>query len=326
MILTEFLPPQPHVLWQLSRQLGVTHAIVKCAPELTGMNPPWDRDVLASISRAFAEAGLTIHGLEGDQFDMSRIKLGLPGRDEDIEKYCRMLRNMGELGIGLLCYNFMAQIGWARSRSDEPGRGGALATRFRLSDMPTITTAGRISAEQLWENYAYFLRAVMPAAERAGVTMGLHPDDPPLPELGGVARIFGSVEAFERAYTIAPSPRNGVTFCQANFKLMPSVNDLASAARRLAPRIAFVHIRDVRGTAEDFVETFHDEGPTDMPAMFRLYHQLGFKGPLRCDHVPTMAGENTNDPNFIPGYGTLGRLFALGYFKGILQTLDIPYQ
>src|SRR5688500_11619218 len=107
MILTEFLPPRPQVLWQLSRQMGVTHAIVKCAPELTGTKPPWDMDALDKVRASLASEGLQLYGLEGDQFDMSRIKLGLPGRDEDLERYCRMLHNMGELGIPLLCYNFM---------------------------------------------------------------------------------------------------------------------------------------------------------------------------------------------------------------------------
>jgi alpha-L-arabinofuranosidase len=86
--------------------------------------------------------------------------------------------------------------------------------------------------------------------------------------------------------------------------------------------IVFVHFRDVRGTAERFEETFHDDGPTDMPAMLKLYHEVGFTGPIRVDHVPTLAGED----NAQPGYGKLGRLFALGYLKGILQTWKIPYE
>jgi mannonate dehydratase len=322
MILTEFLPPRPHPLWALARQLGVTHAIVKANPTLTGRNPPWDIDVLRDLQRALAAEGLTLVGLEGDQFDMSRIKLGRDGRDEDIARYGRMLRNMGELGVGLLCYNFMAQIGWCRSGA-EPTRGGALATRFRLADMPRSTPLGEVPAEAIWENYTYFLRCVLPDAERAGVTMALHPDDPPLPSLCGVGRIFHTPEAFDRALDLMPSPSNAITFCQANFQLMGV--DLEACIRRFGSRgkIAFVHVRDVRGTADDFVETFHDDGPTDMVAMFRLYHEVGFDGPLRCDHVPTMAGEGGDDAP-VPGYGTLGRLFAVGYFKGIMDALGIP--
>ena len=322
MIFTEFLPAKPHRLWKLARQMGVTHAIVKAAPELTGLNPPWDKSVLASIQAQFVAEGLTVQGLEGDQFDMSRIKLGLPGRDEDIEKYQTMLANMGELGIHLLCYNFMAGIGWFRS-GGQLGRGGALATGFRLSEVPAgLTEAGEVSREQIWKNYEYFVKAVLPVASQNGVRMCLHPDDPPLPVLRGMGRIFDTVDAFDRAYALYPHPANGVTFCQANFKLMGA--DVAATARHFGQRIGFIHVRDVQGTAEDFVELFHDEMELDQPALFRLYAELGLNVPVRCDHVPTMAGEE-KDADFVPGYGTLGRLFAVGYFKGILQTLKVNY-
>jgi len=321
MILADFLPACPNLQWQLTLQMGVRHAICKCAPELTGLKAPWDRDSLSTIRSRFASAGLTLHGLEGDQFDMSRIKLGLDGRDEDLDHYCEMLRNMGEMGIPLLCYNFMAGIGWHRTHGDAPTRGGALTSRFDIADVPSaLTEAGEITEQQMWDNYAYFIRRVMPVAEKAGVQMGMHPDDPPLPSLRGIARILSRAENFERAMALAPSPNNGVTFCQANFKLMGC--DVAHWARRFAAqgKVFFVHFRDVEGTAERFEETFHDDGPSDMPAMLKLYHDLGFGGPLRVDHVPTMAGE----ANEYPGYGSFGRLFAIGYTKGIMQALKIP--
>ena len=323
MKLADFLPARPNVQWQLARQMGVRYAICKCAPELTGLKPPWDMDSLRTIQARFAEAGITLYGLEGDEFDMSRIKLGLDGRDEDIELYCRMLRNMGELGIPLLCYNFMAGIGWHRTHGDAPTRGGALTSRFDVADVPaSLTDAGEVSEERIWENYAYFIRRVMPVAEKTGVRMGMHPDDPPLPKLRGIARILYKPENFERAMALAASANNGVTFCQANFKLMGC--DVAAWARRFAAqgKIFFVHFRDVRGRAERFEETFHDDGTTDMPAMLKLYHELGFTGPVRVDHVPTMAGERNDQP----GYESLGRLFAIGYTKGVMQALKIPIE
>jgi len=322
MILAEFLPARSHRLWALSRQIGVTHAIVKCVPELTGRAAPDDRDALASIVRDFSDAGLTVTGLEGDQFDMSRIKLGLAGRDEDIERYQQMVRNMAELGIGLLCYNFMVGVGWFRSGATSI-RGGAVGTHFRATDAPALTPLGVVPAEKVWDNYTYFLRAVMPVAEKCGVRMGLHPDDPPLPELSGIGRIFGSVRAFDRAHDIHPSSSNAVTYCQANFKLMKV--DLHDTARHFGNRIAFIHVRDVRGEAADFCEIFHDENDVDQASLFRLYDQLKLDVPVRCDHVPTMAGEE-HDTDFVPGYGTLGRLFAVGYFKGLLQAQNISYR
>ena len=316
MKIIEFVPPRPNRLWTLCRQMGVTDVVVKAAPELTGRPEPWNRDALAGVVGDLAKAGLRVVALEGDPFDMSRVKLGLAGRDETLEHYRLLLGNMAELGIGLLCYNFMAGTGWHRTGERE-GRGGAKATYFRLADTPKVMPGAPLEAGKLWEHYTYFINAVMPEARRLGVRMGLHPDDPPLPSLGGVARIFGTVEAYDRAYALMPCRENGVTFCQANFKLMGV--DLEAAARHFAQRIAFVHVRDVRGTAEEFTELFHDEGETDQLSLFRTYRNLGLDVPFRCDHVPAMDGEG-DEPGFVPGYGTLGRLFANGYLKALVDA------
>ena len=280
-------------------------------------------DTLRTIQQRFTEGGFTLLGLEGDEFDMRRIKLGLECRDEDLAHYVKMLENMGELGLTLLCYNFMATIGWCRTDVKVPARGGAISNRFQLTalDPTPVPESERVSEEQLWSNYEYFLRAVLPAAESAGVKMGLHPDDPPVSPLRGVGRIFTRPAAFVRAMALSDSPSHGITFCQANFRAMTDC-DVEATARRLASRIVFVHFRDIEGTAEDFTETFHDNGPTDMPAMLRLYHELGFSGPIRVDHVPSLAGEE----DLPHGYAALGRLFAIGYMKGILDTAHIPYR
>jgi mannonate dehydratase len=322
MILADFLPATPDRSWQFARQVGVTHAICKGAPELTGLPAPDNLDALRTIRDRFAGAGLILAGLEGDEFDMQRIKLGLPGRDEDIARYQRMLRNMGELGIGLLCYNFMATIGWCRTDTRVVTRGGAITNRFdaaRLDPVP-VPEGQRVTEEKLRAHYEYFITRVLPVAEEAGVKMGLHPDDPPLSPLRGVGRIFTSAEAFAWAMSLSDSPSHGITYCQANFLAMGE--DIAATARRFAQKIVFVHFRDIEGTREKFTETFHDNGPTDMPAMVRLYgEELGLRVPVRVDHVPSLAGEE----DLPHGYATLGRLFAIGYLKGILDTQRISY-
>lgn len=328
MFLIEFLPPRPDPLWRLAVQMGIRHCVVKTDPRWTRLPPPSEIATLRTIQRELADAGITLIGLEGDPIDMTRIKLALPGRDADIAAYQQMLRNMGELGLRLLCYNFMAGIGWHRSDAGVAGRGGALVSRLDLAEMPTtLTEHGEISAERIWENYRYFLRAILPVADAAGVRLGAHPDDPPVPSLRGLGRVFHSPEQFERVLQLSPSPRHGLTFCQANWKLMGGA-DGEETQRRLAAnidrftrtgRVHFVHLRDVVGDARCFTETFHDEGPTDLAATLRLYHAAGFRGPVRCDHVPTMAGE----PNDNPGYGTLGRLFADGYLLGLMDALDV---
>lgn len=322
MILADFLPPIPDRSWTLALQLGVTHAICKCAPELTGLPAPDQSETLGIIRDRFIAEGFTLYGLEGDQFDMQRIKLGLPGRDEDIVRYQQMLRNMGDLGIRLLCYNFMATVGWCRTDVHVAARGGAITNRFQLSalDPEPVAPEVRVTEEKLWENYEYFITRVLPVAEAAGVKMGLHPDAPPLSPLRGVGRILTSADAFARAMSLSASPSHGITYCQANFLAMGE--DIAATARRFADRIVFVHFRDIAGTREDFTETFHDNGPTDMPAMLRLYNEVGFRGPVRVDHVPSLAGEE----DLPHGYAQLGRLFAIGYMKGILDAHWIPYE
>jgi len=299
-------------------------------------------------------------------------------REEALEHYRELLESMARMGIKLLCYNFMVGKGWSRTGVRE-GRGGAKATFFSLftplrdsapsvgekstcstrstrlnnPDTPlrdsepsvgessTCSTRLKLNAEQVWENYEYFIKAVMPTAEKCGVRMGLHPDDPCLPSLGGYARIFGSVEAYDRAYALYPSPSNAVTFCQANFKLMlgngergmgngnsqletrdSNLQTLEGVARHFGKRIAFIHVRDVEGTKEDFTELFHDQGDTDQFALMRTYRELGLDVPVRGDHVPEMAYDRMLTPEGTPGYFTLGRLFANGYLKALLQSTD----
>lgn len=317
--LAEYLPAQPNRLWQLCQQLGVRHAI--CGLRLA--DPATDHAQLAAAVRAFAEGGFTLAGLEGDPLDMRRLKFGLPGREEDLARYQALLRSMGELGVPLICLNFMAGIGWHRNRSDVPTRGGALVTRFDLADVPAeLTEAGEVSPARIWDNFEWFITRVTPVAEAAGVMLALHPDDPPLERLRGLGRVLWSPDAYRRALTAAPSPALGVTFCQANFKLMGQPLEPLVREWGAAGKLGFVHFRDVTGDVTAFEETFHDAGPTDMAAMLKLYHEVGFDGPLRVDHVPTMAGED----NSAPGYETAGRLFAIGYVKGLLDGQGIPYR
>jgi mannonate dehydratase len=305
-----FLPPVSDHRWKLAAQVGIHNAVCR-------INPVYDLFDLKSMSAAqqgFRDAGFEIAVLEGDQFDMSRIKLGLPGRDEDLEKYQMMLRNMGRLGIPVLCYNFMAGIGWFRSRTDIPYRGGAITSRWSRDDVPEEPL--KFSHEKLWDNYAYFLKAVLPAAEEAGVVMCLHPDDPPVPELKGYPRIFTSASAFRRMLDLANSPNAGITFCAATFRAMGE-DDMA-LIREWKDKIHFVHLRDNQPVPGGFMETFHDNGPTNLAERIKLLSELKMDVLLRPDHAPTMFGENNDEP----GYAALGRIFAIGYFKGILDSME----
>jgi mannonate dehydratase len=331
MRLSMMLPPTPDRRWALARQMGVCHAIAKLAPELTGRPPPHDAQSLKESVRIYAEGGFRIVGLEGDQFDMGRIKRGLPGRDEDIALYRRMLAAMGEAGIPLLCLNFMVGIGWHRTATAVPTRGGALVTAFDAAEAEKLgpTDIGVIEPERIWDNFRYFIRAVAPAAEEAGVRLGLHPDDPPVPSLRGIGRVLTSADAMAEAIAMADSPAVGLTFCQGSFRTMGE--DVPTLIRRFgrAGQIAFVHVRDVRGDASRFAETFPDDGDTDMAATFEAYREIGFDGPIRPDHAPAMDGDPKHDGpvhGINVGYEANGMIFTVGYMKGLMQANRIPVE
>jgi mannonate dehydratase len=316
------LQPSNEQRWMLARQIGVNHAIVSVNRVLTRIRREKYLDTLTKIKADYEASGLTIAGVESHPVAAEKIKLGLPGRDEEIANYCGVIEAMGKVGIPMCCYNFMAGIGWYRTKVDIPERGGALSSEFdrSIAEQRGLTRWGKISEEKIWDNITYFLERIIPVAEKAGVKMALHPDDPPLSPLRGIGRILTSGEAFRRVLRIVPSPVNGITFCQANFKLMGE--DIKSLVREFGGqgKIFFVHLRDVEGTREHFRETFHDNGPTDMAEMLKLYHDVGFRGPIRPDHAPTLAGED----NRSPGYAMQGKVFAIGYIKGIAQALNIP--
>jgi mannonate dehydratase len=249
-----------------------------------------------------------------------RMVHGLPGRDEEVDLFKRLLRDMADAGLSIACYNWMPKEDWQRTSTTVRERGGALVTEFALADAARNVTgfdgapALRTDAATLWDNLARFLDEVLPVAESCGVTLAIHPDDPPLPDVAGQPQILHTNAALRRVVELAPSPANGICYCVGS--LHPAGEDVVAGIRALAPHIAFVHARNVRGTTRHFVETWHDNGEIDMPAVFRALKDSGYAGSVRPDHAPSMAGET----NETPGYEMLGRLFAAGYLRGLMQA------
>lgn len=316
MRLASVLTPLSDYNLRLAAQLGVTDIVTR----YPGPDPA---DLLAVCERV-RSFGMRVTSIEG-YLPIENIILGNEHREAEIEEMKRLMRSMAAAGVPICCYNFMAGTDWVRTRLDARERGGALTTGFDLAEVEravSLTDEAEqvavepIDAETLWENLEYFLRSVLPLAEACGVALAMHPDDPPLPEFLGRARIMNSVESFERLVTLVPNSSNAICFCQGTFATMGV--DIPAAIRRLGPHIKYVHFRDVRGTAERFVETFHDNGPTDMAAAMRAYREVGFSGPIRPDHVPQLVGEEDGPP----GYTMLGRLFAYGYLRGLMHATE----
>jgi mannonate dehydratase len=318
--IAEFLPPAPTPLWKLAKQAGVDFAVggLPFDDPLNGADAPWDRGPLARIKDRYESAGFKLAVIESRP-PLNKAKRGMPGRDAEIDTVCTLLENMGKLGIPVWCYEWMADFNWLRTNTNTPSRGGSVVTSFDsalLASAPP-TENGPISEDELWENLGYFLRRVLPVAEKANVKLAMHPDDPPLSPIRGVGRIMRSIDNFQRLLDLAPSPMNGITLCQGNFTLM--TKDLPGAIRGFGRqgKIFFVHFRDVRGTPEKFEETWHDAGQTDMLACLKAYRQINFEGVLRPDHVPTVEGDSNDNA----GYSSFGRLYAIGYIRGLRQAV-----
>ncbi len=305
----------------LAAQCGVEEVVTRC--------PGKSLDDLLAVKKRIESFGLKLPVIEG-YLPIEKIKVGRDEYGSELEELKTLIRHMGEAEVPILCYNFMPGTDWVRTQLAIPERAGAKVTGFDLAEveqalrlthdasgpMPTSSDVG-ITEGELWENLEKLLIEIVPIAEKAGVLLAMHPDDPPLPNLLGNARIMNSVENFQRLVNLVPSSHNGICFCQGTFAAMGA--DIPTAIRHLGPRIHYVHFRDVRGTRDAFVETFHDNGPTDMAAAIRAYREVGFTGPIRPDHVPQLIGEDDGEP----GYTMLGRLFAYGYIRGLLHMSEL---
>lgn len=241
------------------------------------------------------------------------LVLGLPGRDRKIELYQQYLRDLGRAGIQYTTYAHMANIKMAPyyQTGRETLRG---ATQTRVFDE---TAAAKLplshdraySDEEVWKTLTHFLRAAMPVAEKAKVRIGLHPDDPPMPSLGGVARVIRDASGYQRAIDIADSDHFGLCFCVGTWAEggQRMDKDVYEMIRHFGPkgRIFKVHFRNVDQPLPRFREVFVDEGYIDMYRVMQLLRETGFRGVLIPDHVP---GEGVRGP---------GTAYTVGYMRAL---------
>jgi mannonate dehydratase len=294
------------------KAIGIDCLLVAVPPEMAD-----GRDKTDDFKRlkAFVEAhGLELYVLHSGGLPRDKIVYGLPGRDEQIENWCAVLRAIGAAGIPATATTFFA-ISHFRTPSTI-GRGGATYSTFDYEEFlknPPSYPGKEITEEQLWENIAYFLRRVIPVAEEAGVRIALHPDDPPVPEpLGGAARIVVSVKNYQRIFDLMPGDANGMLFCQGCVAEMGE--NVCETIRYMGERnkIVFVHFRNIRGSSYKFQEVFIDEGDVDTIRAMETYRDVGFKGPFMMDHTPGIPH---------PSGAWAGRAYANGYIRALIQTV-----
>ncbi|MEM9015393.1 MAG: mannonate dehydratase [Verrucomicrobiota bacterium] len=302
---------------QLAAQVG--------ASEIVATYPGLELGSLLETKRRVESFGLRLGVIERFVPTMEFIH-GTEKRDSQIEDFKTLIRNLGEAEVPILCYSWMPDDDWQRTSLTVADRGGALVSEFDFRNPETFTSVTGFasivetstSASQLWDNLEMFLNEVIPIAEDAGVKLAMHPDDPPIASLRGQDRILSTPEAFERMVRMVDSASNGICFCQGSFASHRDGYDIPDLIRRLAPHIVFGHFRDVVGAVPHFQETFQDSGKTDMVASLQAYLKSGIDCPIRPDHVPTLAGET----NEFPGYHMKGRLWAVGYMRGIIDSIS----
>lgn len=306
---------------KICREMGIKSCITS-AP-LNNIGTDQYEAAMRQQKEQWAEAGFDIPVYETmTPVSADHIRRGTPGRDDELRNYIAAIEAMGKAGIPVLCYN----LGEGGRRTDwVPMRGGAISSQFDYAESNKQPGNPKPQTEEeLWDNLTWLLERIVPVAEKAGVRMGYHPNDPPISPYMGSAQIMVSADAYRRLLKIAPSHSNCITFCQGNFRAMGE--DIYAIAQEFTEqdKVVFIHYRDVEGTADTcFTETFHDNGPTDMVRMLEIYSKGGFNGAIRPDHAPAMGDE---DPKETQGYGVLGKIFAFGYMIGMMQSRNLAYE
>jgi mannonate dehydratase len=298
-------------------------------------DPIWGYEGLRALKAMVNAEGMELEALENfapqHWYD---VLLDGPRRQQQIEHLKRILRDVGRVGIPIMGYNFSIAGVWGRVEGPF-ARGGAVSVGFENPPQPPIPhgmvwnmvydpdrydaenpkgTVGRISSGELWRRYTAFVEEMLPVAEEAGVKLALHPDDPPLPELRGTARLVYTPDGYQRMLDLSPSPANTMEFCIGTLSEIPDA-DIYEMVDRYSRtgRIAYIHFRNVRGKVPYYYETFVDEGDTDMIRVLRILYKNGYDGVLIPDHTPLMECA-------APWHA--GIAYALGYMKAAIKLIE----
>ncbi len=333
-------PDDPVTLDKI-RQIPGMSGVVSAVYEVPA-GEVWPEESIERIRAQAAQNGLEFEVVESVPVHED-IKLGAPGRDRLIANYAENIRRLGKAGVRVICYNFMPVFDWLRSELSHPLPDGSNALAYDNQTVQAmdplkselslpgwdesytheglralLTQYKSIDEERLWDNFAYFLKAIIPVCEQAGVKMAIHPDDPPW-GIFGLPRIITGDESYARMAEICPSIYNGITLCTGSLGADPN-NDLAALAQKYAERIHFVHARNVKITGERcFEEAPHLSrmGSLNLYEILKALHDAGFDGYIRPDHGRMIWGETGR-----PGYGLYDRALGAAYINGLWEAIS----
>lgn len=282
---------------------------------------------LARTRDRFDRHGLRIFSVINYARQTPALLTGGPEREGQLAAFARGIGDLGRLGIPVCDTSWIGLLPGSQVFDTSHADLDGISTRiFDTAEYTKLDRQGarRWSGEEVREALKYFLDRIMPAAEASGVRVALHPDDPPIAEQGGVARILHTFEHFQQLFALCPSPNLGVNFCvgtwsEAGEATGKPVNDMI---RWLAAhgRLTDVHFRNIRGVLPRFQETFIDNGDQDLQAVMDTLVDVGFDGLLVPDHVPAFAVDQTTPP---PGgvYQTPFPRAGVAYSAGCMRTM-----
>lgn len=296
------------------KQIGLKWARVEFGTEDTPL------DKLRLTQQRFEKFGMRIFSGVHYAYRSLKIQLGQAGRDQDIETYRQFLRDCGKLGIPVASYDFHPANTYTTA---EVERRGYKAREFNLADFRAKVEKQRFDreypAEEIWDNYSYFMNAVLPVAEEAKVRLALHPDDPPVAKMNGVAKVLTHYDGYKRAEQISRGSRYwGLTFCVGTWSeggdkmgrnVFEMIRDFGSRGKLFE-----VHFRNVTGPLPHFVETFPDDGYMDMYQVMKALRQVKFDGAAEPDHVPQLTGDT--------GIRRAGTAYCIAYMRALLRRAN----
>jgi len=311
----------------------------------------WPKEKINALARQVRDAGLKMEVIESVNIH-DDIKIGLPSRDRLIANYQQTIRNLAEVGVKVICYNFMPVFDWMKTEMNYMLPDGSLTMAFekkgidktldevvkevlensngfalpgwepeRLAKVQELFAKYKdVDDKKLRENLVYFLERVIPVCEEVGIKMAIHPDDPPY-SIFGLPRIVKNRDDLDWICNAVDSEANGITLCTGSIAEDPDNNVcqiLAEFTRR--KRIHFAHVRNIKLIKDkDFYESAHLSryGSLDMYEVMKALHDNGFNGYIRPDHGRFIWGETGR-----PGYGLYDRALGVTYLHGLWEALE----